>query len=273
MEHVRLSHDLPLFHDRDPIHTHATCGGCFTFQRDLAIHNGSPGKLFKCKACSTALYCSKKCQVAAWPQHKTECKSVQRQNDKIKERAGIDIDTGYLDLIQWIEYYEAPLKNCLVAALRLPEQPSGSAREREMMLALRLHHKGVDARDLPAKHRFEIISVGLADANEAPDLFLGAQTAYEAARERGKIEMGRRFYGTGRMGFTAHYGEPSLGVAASYIKMFAIDKDTARAVRTTDYWWTLFRERHVILETTHAQEPGLTTRTRLEDVDVDARCR
>ncbi|KAF7293900.1 hypothetical protein HMN09_01186100 [Mycena chlorophos] len=244
MAHVRVSHDLPLFHDRDPIHTHAMCGGCLTFQRDLAIHKGSAGKLFKCKACSTALYCSKKCQVDAWPQHKADCKNVQRQNADIKKRCGIDIETGYLDLMQWIEYYEAPLKNALVVALGLREQPAASSKERELMLDVRLHHKGTAANlgGLPAKHRFEIISIGLANHREAPEFFLGSYLGYEAARERGKIEQGRQFYGIGRMGFTAHYGDLSLGVTASYIKMFAIDKDTARAKPTTDQWWTLFRQ-------------------------------
>nr|GAT46928.1 predicted protein [Mycena chlorophos] len=281
MAHVRVSHDLPLFHDRDPIHTHAMCGGCLTFQRDLAIHKGSAGKLFKCKACSTALYCvasasartlpgptpllhntntiaripeltrkdliwSKKCQVDAWPQHKADCKNVQRENADIKKRCGIDIETGYLDLMQWIEYYEAPLKNALVVALHLREQPAarGSSKERDLMLDVRLHHKGTaaDLGGLPAKHRFEIISIGLTNHREAPELFLGSYLGYEAARERGKIEQGRQFHGIGRMGFTAHYGDLSLGVTASYIKMFAIDKDTARAKPTTDQWWTLFRQ-------------------------------
>ncbi|KAJ7062545.1 hypothetical protein C8F01DRAFT_1368328 [Mycena amicta] len=237
---AHLTHDLPMFHDGTPIHTHANCNHCLVFQRD------SGAKLSRCKACSSVLYCSKRCQVADWPSHKAECKHAQREIARVKEGSGID--SGYLDLLEWRRYYEAPLKNCLIAALQLRLRPHD---ERKYMLCVQLHHKGAEVTSgpgrLPVQQRFEIIAVGLNEPNDLPAwsclrLFDSSHSSYQGACERGKIEQGSRFYGTGRFGLSAHFGPLERAVLVENIKMFAIDRDTAYATRTRDDWWTLFRE-------------------------------
>ncbi|KAJ7062553.1 hypothetical protein C8F01DRAFT_985962, partial [Mycena amicta] len=144
--------------------------------------------------------------------------------------------------------YDAPLQNCLVAALELRTRPHG---ERKCILCVHLHHKGAEVTSgpgrLPVQQRFEIIAVGLNEPNDLPAwcelrLYDSAHPSYKATCERGKIELGSQFYGTGRIGLTAHFGPLERAVFAEHMTMFAIDRDRAHATRTRDDWWTLFRE-------------------------------
>ena len=48
----------------------------------LFLENGAPGgqrwqRLYKCKSCRVARYCSRKCQKIDWPKHKQLCKTVK----------------------------------------------------------------------------------------------------------------------------------------------------------------------------------------------------
>ena len=47
------------------------CGNC-----------GGTENLMKCTRCSTAAYCSKKCQLAQWPEHKLICKMASKMASK-----------------------------------------------------------------------------------------------------------------------------------------------------------------------------------------------
>jgi hypothetical protein len=49
------------------------CSACGQEEKGMDGKEGSPGKLLACQKCRSALYCSKECQRAAWPEHKTIC--------------------------------------------------------------------------------------------------------------------------------------------------------------------------------------------------------
>ncbi|KAF7300009.1 hypothetical protein MKEN_01323400 [Mycena kentingensis (nom. inval.)] len=231
---ARLSHDLPPFHDGRPIHTHLICSHCLVFQRD------SGAKLSRCAACSSAFYCSKKCQVDAWPTHKSECKLAKQQAAAVAALTGLT--SAYADLLDWIRYYEAPLKNCAVAAFRVRTNPHA---ERTSIMCVELSYKGAAAANLPVQLRFTVRNVGLKSAGDFPAGSTlremdASHPAYRSAVARGKIEMGAQFYGTGCLAVLTQFAEMLPPVPN--VKMFAIDRETAFAKPTERDCWELFRE-------------------------------
>ncbi|KAJ7121601.1 hypothetical protein C8R44DRAFT_786537 [Mycena epipterygia] len=224
-----ITHDLPMFHDGPPHHTHQHCSKCFQMQRTHA-------KLSLCKGCGIAMYCSRECQVAHWPTHKAACKLAKEERHAIAEKCGIE--SAMPDLHAWMKYYDTPIKNCAIAALRLPENPH---MERTEMLYIQLHHKGDST--LPVHDRFFVMAVGRRSLAELPPLsaLRGTGTRYAENCERAKVELGDRFYGVGRVGFSVLFGANSNAVSEK-LKHFPIDKISARANIVRQDWWMLFRE-------------------------------
>ena len=56
-------------------------------QTDKCEHCGATENLMKCTKCSTAVYCSKNCQIAHWPKHKMFCKIASEMKSKVKSKA------------------------------------------------------------------------------------------------------------------------------------------------------------------------------------------
>ncbi|KAJ7175129.1 hypothetical protein C8R43DRAFT_976018 [Mycena crocata] len=224
------THDLPMFHDGAIHHTHQKCSKCLVIQRTHAI------KLRSCARCHQAMYCSKECQTKDWPTHKGKCKALER------ERAEIQLKTGLTSLVDdvyaWMDYYDTPLKNCAIAAMRLPENPH---MERKALLFLQIQYEE-DHADLPAHRKFSIISVGRPYMNDLPLQSVLRKTAaqYSQMCDRGRIELGDRFYGVGRVGIDVCVGGTS--VVTERLKHFSIDTETAPANIVRQDWWVLFRE-------------------------------
>ena len=53
------------------------------------------GKLLNCSKCNWAHYCSKECQVAAWPAHKSRCKELQAGKQVFADRLGTEVATAF----------------------------------------------------------------------------------------------------------------------------------------------------------------------------------
>ncbi|KAF7343749.1 hypothetical protein MSAN_01955500 [Mycena sanguinolenta] len=227
------THDLPMFHDGSPYHTHQKCSHCFQVQRS------HQAKLSLCAMCRVEMYCSKECQKAHWPAHKAQCKVYKAERLAVAEKTGIE--SAQADCHAWIKYFDTPIKNCAIAAMRLPETPH---MERTEIFSLTIHHKGDPSR--PVQQRFAVIEVARRRAAEFPPMstvFQGMKS-YPGFCERGKVEMGARFYGCVRVGILATYG-PSVDEPVAVIQRlnhFSIDDTTARAKIVRQDWFMLFRE-------------------------------
>ncbi|KAJ7890130.1 hypothetical protein B0H14DRAFT_2690686 [Mycena olivaceomarginata] len=224
------THNLPMFHDGPPVHTHQLCAKCLHMQR------GHQTKLSTCASCQVTLYCSKECQKAHWPAHKAECKASKAQRLAYAEKTGIP--SALPDLVAWIKYYEAPLKNCAVAAMRLPENPH---MERKAILCLILCYR--DDTMLPVHQRFRVEEIGRRELDEMR-AFPELQRSTPQFCARGEVEFGDNFYGCVRVGLHVAYG-PHLYAPTAVVQQmihFSIDKDLARANIVRQEWWLLLRE-------------------------------
>lgn len=174
--------------------------------------------------------------MANWPAHKALCKSHKAQRLAIAKKSGIE--SAMPDLHAWMKYYDTPLKNCAIAAMRLPKNPH---MERKEILHIQLHHKGDPT--LPVHARFDIMQIGRRELAELPALSaLHATVArYPENCERGKVELGDRFYGVVRIGFAVLFG-PDYATVTEEMKVFSIDKATARAKIVRQDWWMLLKE-------------------------------
>ncbi|KAJ7488337.1 hypothetical protein FB451DRAFT_1227031 [Mycena latifolia] len=222
------THDLPMFHDGLPYHTHEHCSHCRQMQRAHA------DKLSFCRGCGVDKYCSKECQVAHWPTHKAQCKHYKAERLDIAKKSGIP--NAIHDLNAWLKYYDTPLKNCAIAAMRLPEN---AHMERKEILFLHLQHKGDST--LPVHDRFHVMSIsrrGRSDIVPGSTLY-DIDAGYPEACARGKLEFGDNFYGSVRMGFSVVFNSRAV---AERMKHFSIDKRTARAKIVRQDWWILLRE-------------------------------
>ncbi|KAJ7150682.1 hypothetical protein C8R46DRAFT_1305323 [Mycena filopes] len=222
---------LPMFHDGPVSHSHQTCGNCFQSQRSHA------SKLSRCARCVHVSYCSKKCQTADWPQHKQACKYLAAERRQIEEASGLP--TPMQDFHEWVAYYNAPLQNCAVAIMELPQRPH---LERLTVLALCLRHKRKP--NLPVWDKFEVTSITRMDA-----AFLAAHmnpgldaSHYAKVCEKGKIELGDSYYGMGRYSFSVQFNEGWKEQPTEKLNHFAISKETARAQSLRADPWVLLRE-------------------------------
>ncbi|KAJ6608644.1 hypothetical protein B0H10DRAFT_1815351 [Mycena sp. CBHHK59/15] len=227
------NHNLPPFHDGPTLHIHQKCANCLITQRTHGT------RLFLCKSCGVDMYCSKECQVAHWPSHKQQCKYIKKERAIVAEKS--KIPSAVADLQAWMTYYDTPLRNCAIACMRLPD-PDSTHMERKAMFYLQLYHKGDPS--LPVWDRFRVLSVGRRDLDDLVPLstLRHSQGSYSKACERGKIELGSRFYGVIQIGISALFGPEHSPAVAERLKQFSIDKVTAHAKIVRQDWWILFRE-------------------------------
>ncbi|KAJ6516547.1 hypothetical protein C8R47DRAFT_1312987 [Mycena vitilis] len=225
------SSPLPMFHDGPVCHSHQACNHCFQIQRSHAK------KLLHCARCTHVAYCSKECQIAAWPAHKQACKLLEKERLLIEKESSLS--TPIQDFHAWVTYYNMPLQNCTIAMMDLPQRPH---LERLTVLALCLRHK----RDpsLPVWDRFEVASITRMEAAvlAAKNPSLGLDPGFYAKIcEKGKIEMGSNFYGMGRYYFAVAFTEQKI-IEFEYVRHFAISREVARAQSLHDKPWLLLRE-------------------------------
>ena len=71
-------------------------------------------KLLKCGKCNGAYYCSKECQVAAWPAHKQQCKELQMKHQQLADSLGRDVSVAYR---AWLKRLRPLLSNAAEVVL------------------------------------------------------------------------------------------------------------------------------------------------------------
>jgi len=161
------------------------------------------------------------------------------QDKDIEAKTGIP--HGYTDLVQWVEYYSTPMKNCMVAALNLPQFPH---QERHSVLSLQITHKK-DAT-IPLQHRFVIDSISRCnrdDSNGISNEFIRRLDSQSMKNTIafGKMEMGSEYYGTLMIMVFGFFSITPL-VSFPVMKTFSIDKSVASAKVKTLFWWLPLRQ-------------------------------
>ncbi|KAK7461382.1 hypothetical protein VKT23_008561 [Stygiomarasmius scandens] len=220
----------------EPPHTHRACGYCSTFGR---CH----GKLLKCAGCGDTKYCSKECQRADWPQHKSACRMVKLDNERLAQISGLSKPLS--ELYAWEEYYDTVLKNCAIASYGFRKYPPEARVQDHHMFTVCLTYKR--DRTLPIHDRFTVEKVYLEDrhANELMELiFRSVEASLPQRQEMGRIEMGNNYYTTVTYVVFANFGAPGASDpgTAYRLKQFSIDKRAANANVVREDWWMLLRE-------------------------------
>ncbi|KAJ7779676.1 hypothetical protein B0H16DRAFT_1499580 [Mycena metata] len=217
---------LVRFHDGAPAHDHKKCSKCLSHGPELS----------RCTGCYEEAYCSGACQSAHWPLHRSKCKAAKRMERRIIQVSGLQ--SLMRDFQLWLEYYDAPLQNCAIAAMRLTENPH---KERDTILFIQIAYAPAHAT-LPVEHKFSVISVGRPDIEELPQPSQFQQETYggyDQSQADARLKLGDQFYGVARIGVDLCIG---TSVVTERLKTVVIDKTTARANLVRQEWWLLFRE-------------------------------
>ena len=142
--------------------------------------------------------------------------------------------------MQWVEYYSTPMKNCMIAALNLPQYPH---QERDSVLLIHITHK----RDstLPVQHRFTIDTINRYNRNDdgmASKEIIKKLDSKETKKliEFGKKENGSDYYGTLMFMVLAVFSESPM-VPVPIYKYFSISKYVASARVISGPWWPPLR--------------------------------
>ncbi|KAM5542680.1 hypothetical protein V8D89_003641 [Ganoderma adspersum] len=94
----------------------------FLLDYSFCYHCGKRGTdttpLKRCKGCNAALYCDKDCQKAAWPVHRTLCRSSYTTNTNWPKELGYAAPFSVVDAVQeWMEIHYYSLKTITQIAL------------------------------------------------------------------------------------------------------------------------------------------------------------
>lgn len=134
------------------------------------------------------------------------------------------------------------MKNCMVAALNLPQYPH---QERDSVLSIQITHKG-DAT-LPLQHRFTVESISRYNRGEnglssMPVELVRRLDSEETKKliEFGKKENGSDYYGTLMILVIAVFSESPM-VSVPIFKSFSINKHVASARVISGPWWPPLR--------------------------------
>ena len=78
-----------------------SCEACGKAHEQLG--NAAGGKLLRCSRCNGPHYCSKACQVADWPAHKSLCQKRQTADKSFADSAGMEVAAAY---VAWLRRFE-----------------------------------------------------------------------------------------------------------------------------------------------------------------------
>ncbi|EEB94575.1 hypothetical protein MPER_06590 [Moniliophthora perniciosa FA553] len=154
------------------------------------------------------------------------CRRLKEEREKISARSGIP--NALEDLWAWIDFYDAPLKNCAIASCFLKENPH---EEKRTVFFVLLRHKGQS--DLPVQHRFDVTTVCRFPFDQLPP---GTEKNRSTAEQMGRVEQGNDYYGVQCFVVGAAFN----GEMYQWPKFFSIDKETARANVLQRDWENLF---------------------------------
>ncbi|KAE9404275.1 hypothetical protein BT96DRAFT_1016474 [Gymnopus androsaceus JB14] len=170
-----------------------------------------------------------------WAQHKAHCKLIKAERKCLTAESGLKDPLS--DLLKWMQYYDAVLKNCAVASFEMKQFHREHLEKTVFMV--RLSHR----RDpsLPIQDRFSVINVSTQCRESLPltsHLYFDLRQRAKFV-EIGKQEYGENYYGTGLYVVQAECGQDSLAIMEKFL---SIDKHTANAKVLRKEWWLLFRE-------------------------------
>lgn len=132
------------------------------------------------------------------------------------------------------------MKNCMIAALNLPQFPH---QERNSALAIVITHKGDST--LPVQHRFTIDTINRHNRGESE--FTSKELVRRLDSEEtkktiafGKKERGNDYYGTLMFMVLGVFSQSPM-VSVPIFKYFSIDKSVASAKIIAGPWWPPLR--------------------------------
>ena len=120
------------------------------------LGNGAGGKLLKCSRCNGAYYCSKVCQVADWPAHKSQCQTLQLRDVTSRQAVANKVGTEAAAAYETWAKHVQPLIWEAAAAVLWPGAPHLPLRNRSHGLLL---HVTYDDSSEPPRFKVERFEV------------------------------------------------------------------------------------------------------------------
>ncbi|TFK84041.1 hypothetical protein K466DRAFT_665407 [Polyporus arcularius HHB13444] len=213
-----------LFYDAEPLRTHAQCQHC---RKDS--ETDATLALKRCTGCFIDAYCSEECQQAAWKDHKDACKyhssQLRAQAEKISQNPA-----AWPELTEWVAIHHDAFMNATLARYlkvceEQPDTPFARVAAKNFLFLTVPYKKD---SSLPAEDRFMLFAARLSRKNDPFTYFFDeyVSAGRKAAIEKGKLEYGDAYAGTGSFLVWAMYG-PGQGVP--FVRHFSVDEARARA--------------------------------------------